>query len=204
MTGTQSTIRNLCGGMLAVVCGAGLLCGCSVPIPIFEEEITIADNAEIGAGLVDLPAVGLPFQDQELSLGEFCDIPTQDEIIDLAREYGGEIGNLLPDRIILDSVEVEYVEFAAEEGDFNSITEVRAVIEINGQERELSRVADPNGLGMNFQMTPANPPLDLLELLGDGSGCIEGVLTVSGVTPEGDIVFDAVAKLNITARIRII
>ena len=169
------------------------LAGCNViQIPPITFTIPLMSGVSIpGLGAL---ASSVTVQDEEFPLPLECGLP---EVAELRQEIVNAVGEALAGLITIDSLNLTKVVFTATQGEFSSLTKIRAVMRADGIDYDMGTAESPTGLGAQFELTPP-AAIDLLTIL-NAVDCIRLTLFVDGSPPETALTFGIDAELEVTA-----
>lgn len=170
--------------------------GCEVrPIPI---TIPFGNNIVIAEGVNGLPAGSfdnftLPIGAEDTGEGEGeCLL---DSIGDLVSELESKLPPFLTRLVAIDRVLLQELRFEASSGNFNFLTDIEVTLITTGSgggEQRHTLRGTPSG--SQLVLTPVQS-LDLWAILNAEGACIRGEITISGQTPQNQVVFNGELKL---------
>ena len=178
------------------LCLAVMLSGCTIPIPI-----TITQTLNL-IGEVPVPPndLGLLESGRFEINDEFCELPSLDELREMAREH---ISGFLAQRLEPRSIEITRLSFIATQGNFNSINRVEAILWADGKELiDVSAQAPAEGFGTRADLEPDVNP-DLAQIILDGISCLKYYALMRGTLPEETLVFKVEAELKLRFGVRL-
>jgi hypothetical protein len=188
---------------LALTLLAGLLMGgClgeKISLPPVTVDVPVIKGFTYGPGIGVEP--GTVLNKYIISSGLECNLPSESQIMDEVRR---QAGSLVAGLIELDKVLVERITVTARQGDFKSITEVHmALVAANFDKikpRYLGKAWSPGGFADKLTVAPAKKP-DMLPILRlSKPACGTALVSIDGIAPANDVVFDIDMTVTVHAK----
>ncbi len=181
------------------------LSGCSISITVPLAEDLVLPGTSSAKELSEVLERGAETDKEILgpiSLGQICIFNNMEEfrgnVLALAEDHVSGMPLFLLRFAKIKGALLQKIELTATEGDFSSLTGMTVDIGRTGTAAGVYTAESPEGLDASVNLM-AETPQDLLDFLGED--CIEPSLTLEGVLPENDVVFDVLASLTLTYRI---